>query len=118
MNQQQETPKYFWKDGTGQYLDMMKMDIRHFQYAHTHACGQEFKYHQLYNFFSEKREQFEEIAKTRKIKLIYPDEKYPSDKWKDFFHFMRYVKEKVVPTCAKRPSIENFKGLEQIHVLD
>jgi len=117
MNQQQENPKYFWKDGTGQYLDMMKMDIKHFQFAHTHACGQEFKYHQLSGFFSDKRDQLEEIAEKRGIKLIYPDEKHPSEKWGNYFCAIRQTK-KVVPTFVRRPSITEFKGLEQVHVLD
>ena len=117
MNQQQETPKYFWKDATGNYLNMMKMNSTHLQYAHTHACGKEFEHHKLSGFFSDKRDQLEEVAAIRGITLIYPDEKHPSEKWGNYFCAIRQTK-KVVPTFVRRPSIVDFKGLEKINTLD
>jgi len=107
MNQQQETPKHFWKDGTGKFIDMMKMDIKHLQYAHTHACGQEFKYHILTGFFSDKRDELEEVAAKRGIKLIYPDQNHPNEKWGNYFCAIRQTK-KVVPTFVRQPLIASF----------
>ena len=109
-------PNYIWKDSTGANLDMMTMDEKHLQYAHTHACGQEFKYHQLSGFFSDKRDQLEEVAELRGIKLIYPDQKHPSPKWGNYFCNTRKTKA-IVPIKAQSP-IESYKGLEQINVLD
>ena len=114
---QQLKPKYIWKDSEGRELDMIQMDEKHIQYAHTHACGQEFKYHKLSGFFSDKRDELEEVAELRGIKLIYPDEKHPSPKWGNYFCAVRQTK-KVTLQIAKRPSIEQYKGLEQVRVFD
>ena len=115
MNDQTK-PNYFWKDATGENLNMMQMDEKHLQYAHTHACGQEFKYHKLSGFFSDKRDELEEVATLRGIDLIYPDEKHPSEKWGNYFCAIRQTK--MVTLQVRRPSIEKFQGLKQIHVLD
>ncbi len=112
-----EQKKYYWKDGENHLLDMMQMDEKHLQYAHTHACGQEFKYHKLSGFFSDKRDQLEEVAELRQIKLIYPDEKHPSPKWGNYFCAIRQTKM-VTPSIMKRPSVEKYKGLEQVNILD
>lgn len=117
MNNQQSKPNYFWKDAEGKKLNMLEMEVKHLQYAHTHACGQEFKYHKLSGFFSDKRDEFEEIAELRGIKLAYPDEKHPSPKWGNYFCAIRQTK-KVTLQIVKRPSIEDYKGLEQVRILD
>jgi len=108
---------YIWKDSEGRELDMMQMEEKHLQYAHTHACGQEFKYHKLSGFFSDKRDELEEVAEKRGIKLIYPDEKHPSPKWGNYFCAVQQTK-KIVPTFVRQSSIVRYTGLEQVNVLD
>ena len=114
---QQTKPNYFWKDSDGVICNMMEMNEKHLQFAHTHACGQEFKFHKMSGFFSDKRDQLEEVAAVRGINLAYPDEKHPSEKWGNYFCAIRQTKM-VAPSIMKRPSILEFKGLEQVHVLD
>lgn len=111
-------PHYLWKDAEGNKLDMMTMSVQHLQYAHTHACGQEFKYHKLSGLFSDKRDQLEEIAELRGIELAYPDEKHPSPKWGSYFCNIRKTKS-VSPTfVVKKPNFTGYKGLKEVNVLD
>lgn len=107
---------YVWKDKEGVELDMREMDAKHLQYAHQHACVQEYKYHNLSGFFNLKREQLEEIGEERGISLKYPDEKFLSDKWGNFFCNIRKTKA-IIPTVVRRSPLDSYKGLEQVDVL-
>jgi hypothetical protein len=110
---------YIWKDKDGIELNMLEMNEKHLQYAHSHACGQEFKYHQLSGFFSDKRDQLEEIAQLRGIELSYPDESnHPSKKWGTYFCNIRKTKAVVPVLATRQPLIESYKGLEKINILD
>lgn len=115
-------PGYVWKDVEGKNLAMMTMTAQHIQYAHTHACAQEFKYHQLSGFFSDKRDELEEVALLRGIELAFPDEKHPSPKWGNYFGKLRELcnerKIKVVTPVLKKPLLDEYKGLEQVNVFD
>jgi hypothetical protein len=112
------TNNYIWKDINGVELDMMQMDEKHLQYAHTHACIKEFKYHELSGFFSDKRDQLEEVAKLRKIELSFPDEAHPSKKWGNYFCNIRKTKAVVPVLAIRQPLMKNYKGLEQVNILD
>jgi hypothetical protein len=108
-------PNYIWKDADGKNISMREMDPKHLQYAHTHACGQEFKYHNLSGFFSDKRDQLEEVAAERGIELIFPDEKHPSPKWGTYFCNIRKTKK---VTLTKSPLLSTYVGLEKVNILD
>ncbi len=116
MTQTHLKPNYIWKDATGNNILMSEMDPKHLQYAHTHACGQEFKYHNLSGFFSDKRDQLEEVAALRGIELIFPDEKHPSPKWGTYFCNIR--KTKAVTPQRTSPLLSEYKGLEKVNILD
>jgi len=81
-----------WIDKDGTELDMSTMDAKHLQYAHTHACAKEIKYYHMSGRFTDLRDQLEEVAKSRGIRLIYPDETHPSPKWNNYFCAVRKQK--------------------------
>jgi len=109
----QTTPNYVWKDSDGIKLKMMDMEAKHLQYAHTIACGQEFKYHKLSGFFSDKRDELEKVAAIRGIELAYPDEKHPSPKWGNYFCSIR--KTKAMQPQKITPLLSNYIGLEKVN---
>ena len=102
----ENTNKYIWLDKEGNQLDMRTMDVKHLQYAHTHACAKEFKYHELSGKFSDLRDVLEEVAESRNIALSYPDENHPSPKWNGYFCSLR--KSKGI-TLTKVQSLEEVK---------
>ncbi len=114
MTQPTKEPNYVWLDATGNKLKMIDMDAKHLQYAHTHACGQEFKHHKMSGFFSDLRDQLEEVAALRGVELVFPDEKHPSPKWGNYFKNIRKTKA-MLPINKVTPLLSNYSGLKEVN---
>jgi len=107
---------YMWKDGDGTFLDMRTMDPKHLQAAHTHACVKEYSYHQKTGFFSDLRDQLEEIAENRDILLNYPDETHPSPKWNNYFCAIRKARGITPTVLVRKIPLATYSGLKQVNV--
>lgn len=78
-----------WKGADGKAFKMSEMSEEHLQKAFSRCCSQEFQAFNRQNMFDSLRNKIQEIAKQRGIKLSYPDERFPSPKWGNFFEAMR-----------------------------
>jgi len=107
---------YIWKSKDGADLKMIEMDAQHLQAAHTHACAKEFQYHQKTGFFSDLRDQLEEVAMERGIELAFPDETHPSPKWGAYFCNIRKTKA-ITPTVVRRSALASYVGLKEVNTL-
>lgn len=91
--------KRLWKSKDGSVLRMEDMSEVHLKKAFLHVAGKLFHYFQSSKKLDELQEQLEEVAKERGIKLDYPDEKFPSKKWGNYFeHRRKYKKTSEVET--------------------
>jgi len=109
--------EYIWKSKDGADLKMIEMDEAHLQAAHTHACAKEYLYHQKTGFFSDLRDQLEEVAEKRNIRLYYPDETHPSPKWSNYFCNIRHAKAITLAPVVRKVAMASYVGLEQVNVL-
>lgn len=96
----EDLSQYYWMTKDNQRLRMVDMEERHIKAAHTHACQQEYKYFEKQNIFNSLREMLEKVAESRGIVLKYPDERFPSPKWGNYFCAMRQVKTVIPASMA------------------
>lgn len=88
---------YFWITEDGTKIRMVDLDAGHLRNAHTHTCNKEYEHFYKQNIFNSLREKIEEVAKFRNVELKYPDERFPSKKWGNYFKGIRKMKEMVEP---------------------
>lgn len=74
-----------WKTKDGRVIDMMQMDADHMQNAFHHTTLRELQYNNKLTTLVEIKEQLLEAAKKRGIKLLYPDERFPSSRYGNYF---------------------------------
>lgn len=110
MNDNEQYKNYVWLDKEGTKLPMIDMDAEHLKSAFNHACMKEFIYHQRTGFFSDLRDQLEEVAEKRGIELIYPDENHPSPKWKGYFNALRKRAQKVFKPTVLEDKLEEVNS--------
>lgn len=104
---------FVWRTKDGATLKMIDMDVKHLQYAYAYACLKEFDYHIRSGNFSDLRDQMEAVAEARGIVLLYPDDKHPSGKCKQYFCNLR--KTKAITPRAVTAKVVNYIGLEKVN---
>lgn len=104
-----------WLTKDGKHLKMVEMDSKHIQAAHAHACAKEFEYFYKSGFFSDLRDQLEQVAEAKGISLAAPDENHPNSKKAEYFkRSQERLKTKKLPEPVQTASNEVERKLEEV----
>lgn len=103
---QQRPEQYYWIGRDGTKIFMKDMSPDYLQRAHTHISIKELDLFNKLNNFNELKEQLEEIASLKGIKLKDPDQLTTTGAWGKYFCNRRSTKA-IVPTLATKEKEEH-----------
>lgn len=94
-----EIEKDIWITKDGRHIPINEMEATHLASAFLHCCTREFSVFSKINILYSKlntmtvlKEKLIKAAELKGIKLQYPDEKFPSNQWGNYFEAERKVK--------------------------